>query len=102
MADTPLEESNLANIGSVEDHAAREAAARCEVNWQGAGAEPGIQIWRVENRRDEADNPIFGIAPWPAARYGEFYNGDSYIVLQITKQADGNALQWGRYSVFFF
>ena len=94
---TPLEDSNLAHIGSDQDKAAREAAARCEVNWKGAGVAPGVQIWRVENRRDDEDNPVFGIQPWPVERYGEFYNGDSYIVLNTTSKDDdgGDALQWG-------
>ena len=73
--DTPLEESNLAHIGSDEDKAAREAAAKLEVNWEGAGAKEGIEIWRVENRRDDNDNPVFGVNRWPKKRYGEFYNG---------------------------
>jgi len=73
--DTPLEESNLAFIGSNEDKAAREAAASLEIKWDGAGEAPGIQIWRVENRRDEDDNPVFGVNDWPKERHGEFYKG---------------------------
>jgi hypothetical protein len=94
--DTPLEESNLAFIGSDEDKAAREAAAKLEVNWEGAGAEPGIQIWRVENKRVD-DVPHFGINAWPEAKYGQFYRGDSYIVLQTRKKEDGDALYWDIY-----
>lgn len=88
--DTPLEESNLAFIGSDEDKAAREAAAKCEVNWEGAGQKEGIQIWRVENRRDDNDNPVFGINPWPEKYYGHFHRGDSYIVLQTSKDQEGS------------
>jgi len=75
IMDTPLEESNLAFIGSDEDKAAREAAASLEIKWEGAGDSPGIQIWRVENRRDEDDNPVFGVEHWPTERHGEFYKG---------------------------
>lgn len=75
MADTPLEESNLAFVGSDEDKAAREAAASLEVHWEGAGEKPGAEIWRVENRRDDNDNPVFGINLWPKHRHGEFYKG---------------------------
>lgn len=95
--DTPLDESNLAHIGSDEDKAAREAAASFEVNWEGAGENPGVQIWRVENRRDDNDNPVFGINIWPKTRHGEFYRGDSYIVLQTTKVPDASSLQWDIY-----
>ena len=92
--DTPIEESNLAHIGSDEDKAAREAAARCEVNWEGVGSEVGLEIWRVENARDENDNPKFGIKPWPKSKYGQFHRGDSYIVLQTTKDAGSESLLW--------
>lgn len=94
--DTPLEESNLAYIGSDEDTAAREAAARCEVDWEGAGTDVGVQVWRVENRRTDSDAPDFGINPWPKNLYGQFHRGDSYIVLETSKDADGS-LFWDIY-----
>lgn len=96
--DTPFEESNLAHIGSTEDKAARERAASLEVNWEGTGDYVGIEIWRVENKRTESDNPDFGIEKWPKSRYGEFYSGDSYIVLHTsTDPENDNALQWDIY-----
>jgi gelsolin len=73
--DTPLEESNLAYIGSDEDKAVREAAAKMEMHWEGAGQKEGVEIWRVENMRDKDDNPAFGIKPWPKSQYGDFYKG---------------------------
>lgn len=33
----------------------------------------GIEIWRIEN---------FKVIEWPKKQYGEFYSGDSYIVLR--------------------
>jgi len=95
--DTPLEESNLAYIGSDEDKAAKHAAAALEVNWEGAGTEPGIQIWRVENARDEHGNPDFGINPWPTNHYGEFFTGDSYIILHTQQDDDDAGLVWDIY-----
>lgn len=83
---TPIEESNLAHIGSEEDRNLKKAAAETEANWEGAGSSEGIQIWRVENLRDENGNAKFGINHWPEERYGEFYNGDSYIVLHTQKE----------------
>eukprot|EP00551_Chaetoceros_affinis_P002766 CAMPEP_0203659352 /NCGR_PEP_ID=MMETSP0088-20131115/51566_1 /ASSEMBLY_ACC=CAM_ASM_001087 /TAXON_ID=426623 /ORGANISM="Chaetoceros affinis, Strain CCMP159" /LENGTH=373 /DNA_ID=CAMNT_0050521349 /DNA_START=181 /DNA_END=1302 /DNA_ORIENTATION=+ len=97
--DTPIEDSNLAHIGSKEDKAARKAAAETEVNWDIAGKSEGIQIWRVENVRDEHGNPKFGINPWPENRYGEFYAGDSYIVLQTTKEEDSGSFV---YDIYFW
>ena len=75
----PIEETNLAGIGSEEDTALKAAAARIDFNWSGAGVTPGLQIWRVENTRTENDNPDFGINEWPKELYGQFHRGDSYI-----------------------
>jgi gelsolin len=60
---------------------ARHNAAETEKEFKGAGAKPGLEVWRVENRRSETDTPIFGVKRWPAKEYGQFYTGDSYIVL---------------------
>jgi len=88
--DLPIEETNLAGIGSDADKAAREAAARMEFHWQeGVGSSVGVQIWRVENRRTEDGNPDFGIADWPRKHYGRFHRGDSYIVLSTTVDPSG-------------
>eukprot|EP00979_Chaetoceros_neogracilis_P013538 scaffold3896_cov235-Chaetoceros_neogracile.AAC.3 len=97
--DTPLEESNLEFIGTEEDRATKKAAADTEVHWEGAGQEEGLEIWRVENIRDDNDNPKFGINPWPKERYGEFYNGDSYIILQTVKDEVSEAYH---YDVYFW
>ena len=76
-----------------------QAAAETEANWDGAGQEEGIQIWRVENTRDEDDNPKFGINPWPTSQYGKFYSGDSYIILQSRKLEDSEGLV---YDIYFW
>jgi len=44
--------------------------------WNGAGKTEGIQIWRIEN---------FLVKPWPKEQYGQFYGGDSYILLRSYK-----------------
>mmetsp|Transcript_23732 Transcript_23732/g.35199 ORF Transcript_23732/g.35199 Transcript_23732/m.35199 type:complete len:373 (+) Transcript_23732:93-1211(+) len=97
--DTPLEETNLALIGTDEDRLCKKAAADTEVGWDEAGQEEGVEVWRVENTRDENDNPKFGINPWPKERYGEFHNGDSYIVLQTVKDVSSGAF---RYDIYFW
>ncbi|XP_016894097.1 gelsolin a [Cynoglossus semilaevis] len=49
-----------------------------------AGQQPGLQVWRVEN---------FELVPVPQNLYGGFYNGDAYLVLNTIKQRAG-ALQY--------
>jgi gelsolin len=84
-AQVDLADSNVAGIGSDADKDLRKYAASMEVDWVGAGTEPGIDIWRVENVRHENGNPNFGINRWPKEDYGNFFRGDSYIVLKTTK-----------------
>eukprot|EP00581_Thalassiosira_minuscula_P013017 CAMPEP_0183724744 /NCGR_PEP_ID=MMETSP0737-20130205/18415_1 /TAXON_ID=385413 /ORGANISM="Thalassiosira miniscula, Strain CCMP1093" /LENGTH=378 /DNA_ID=CAMNT_0025955429 /DNA_START=28 /DNA_END=1164 /DNA_ORIENTATION=+ len=89
----PIEETNLAGIGSDEDKAARAAAAKIDFHWNDdVGSTPGIQIWRVENKRTEDDNPDFGIADWPSKQYGKFHRGDSYIVLSTKMEEEEEKL----------
>ena len=72
----PWQESNLSEIGSELDHKIKEAAASGERAWEGLGTEPGLKIWRIEQ---------FKVVPWPEEKYGTFYNGDSYIVMNTFK-----------------
>lgn len=76
-------DTNLALIGSELDHKVKEAAAEGEEAWEGIGTEEGVQVWRVEN---------FKIQPWPEERYGQFFKGDSYIVLK-SEGSDPSNLQ---------
>lgn len=46
-----------------------------------AGQQPGLQVWRVEN---------FDLVPVPENLYGGFYTGDAYVVLNTIKQRSGN------------
>jgi len=50
----------------------------------------GVQIWRIEQ---------FTVKPWPVEEYGNFYEGDSYIVLNTTQDPDGEKLL---YDVYFW
>ncbi|KAL9188827.1 hypothetical protein ACHAXT_007205 [Thalassiosira profunda] len=70
-------------------------AAKIAFDWPAAtGTSPGVEVWRVENKRTDNDNPDFGIKPWPTSKYGQFHRGDSYIVLHTTKDPDGDKLYW--------
>nr|XP_021324427.1 gelsolin isoform X1 [Danio rerio] len=46
-----------------------------------AGKEPGLQVWRIEK---------FDLVAVPENLYGGFYTGDAYLVLKTTKQTSGN------------
>ncbi|GFS26214.1 gelsolin [Elysia marginata] len=73
-------DSNMALFGSDTERAVKKASAECEPAWQGAGQEVGIKIWRIEK---------FEVKDWPKEDYGEFYNGDSYIILNTYKEEGG-------------
>lgn len=75
----PLEDTNMAGVGGEEDKALRKKAAGGEPAWEGAGLEPGIWVWRIES---------FKVVAWPKEKYGQFHEGDSYIVLQTEFEID--------------
>jgi len=65
-------DTNLALIGSELDHKVKTAAAQGEEAWDGIGKKEGIKVWRIEK---------FEVKPWPKEQYGQFFRGDTYIVL---------------------
>ncbi len=50
----------------------------------GAGSKPGLEIWRIENKKP---------TPWPAEKFGQFYAGDSYLILNTTVSKSGK-FEW--------
>jgi len=90
-----FKDSNLALFGSPLERNVKEAAAGTEQAWHGSGEKEGIEVWRIVK---------FKVVPWPKQQYGEFYMGDSYIVLRTYKVPDEEELQmdvhfWiGKYS----
>eukprot|EP01083_Nonionella_stella_P073708 199552_1 len=78
-----LQDSNIALLGSDLELEIRRAAAETEKAYKGAGKEPGIQVWRVEN---------FKVVPWPKLEYGCFFRGDSFIVLRSYKERGSEKL----------
>jgi len=54
----------------------REHAGDKEAAWDHAGTSPGLQIWRIEKFKVVSYS-------WPKGQVGSFYNGDSYIVLNV-------------------
>lgn len=77
-----IKDSNVELIGSDLDHKVKHASAETEPAWNDGhvGLTPGLFVWRIEN---------FAVVPVPKQAYGQFYDGDSYIVLhsqQIKKK----------------
>jgi len=72
-----IADSNIANLGSDLEKKVKHAASEKEDAWKVAGQKVGLQIWRIEK---------FHVVPWPEKNYGEFYTGDSYIVLRTYKK----------------
>ncbi|KJZ73433.1 hypothetical protein HIM_07227 [Hirsutella minnesotensis 3608] len=69
-----IKDSNVELIGSDIDHRVKYNSAATEPAWNegSIGQKPGLRVWRIEQ---------FQVVPLPEKQYGEFYDGDSYIVL---------------------
>jgi gelsolin len=80
-----IEDSNIANLGSDLEKKVKQAAAEKEPAWDNAGKDVGLLIWRIEK---------FKVVPWPKDKNGQFYSGDSYIVLDTYKKQGSDALAW--------
>ena len=76
-----VKDSNVELIGSDLDHRVKYNSAASEPAWNNGkiGQEAGLYIWRIEN---------FEVIPWPRERFGQFYDGDSFIVLHSYKVGD--------------
>jgi len=64
----------VAEIGTAADKLCRKDAADTEPAWEEAGKEP-LQVWRIE---------YFHVVPVDKDTYGQFYTGDSYLVLKTS------------------
>ncbi|KAF8608729.1 actin depolymerizing protein [Ceratobasidium sp. AG-I] len=79
-----IAETNLALWGSDLQQRVREHAGDSESAWENVGQQEGLLIWRIED---------FRVVAWPEERKGQFYDGDSYIVLNtFKKNPDAEAL----------
>ena len=59
----------------------RLAAASTEEQWKNVGKAPALKIWRIEQ---------FKVMPWPETSKGQFFSGDSYIILHSYKKPDND------------
>lgn len=82
--ETDFEESNIALLGSDFEKELRKERAEAEPQWQTAGTKVGIQIWRIEK---------FNVVPWPEEEYGNFFSGDTYIILSTKNKPGSDALE---------
>lgn len=73
-----IKDSNVELIGSDLDHKVKYNSAASEPAWNDGrvGVAPGLHIWRIED---------FQVVPWPKEKYGQFFDGDSFIVLHSYK-----------------
>lgn len=78
-------DSNMALFGSDTEKKVKKESAESEPAWKGAGNEVGVQVWRIVK---------FQVTNWDKDQYGEFYNGDSYIVLNTYKEVGGEELKF--------
>lgn len=73
-----FKDSNIELIGTAIDHRVKHQSADTEPAWNNGiiGKEAGLYIWRIED---------FQVVPWPQKFAGQFYEGDSYIILHSYK-----------------
>jgi len=76
-----LADTNMENYGGKDHKAKQKAIADKQKEWDGAGEDWGIQVWRINKFRVEHVD---------AEEYGSFYSGDSYIILNTYKEEGGD------------
>lgn len=89
-----IKDSNVELIGSDIDHRVKFNSAATEPAWNNGrvGVSAGLFIWRIED---------FTVVAWPAEKAGQFYDGDSYIVLHSYRVGEGANAALG-HDVFFW
>ena len=87
-----IKDSNVELIGSEIDHQVKYNSAATEPAWHdgNVGQNPGLYVWRIEE---------FQVVPWPKEKYGQFYDGDSFIVLRSYKLGETDKLG---HDIFFW
>jgi gelsolin len=90
-----IKDSNVELIGSDIDHKVKYRSAQTEPAWNDGkvGQVAGLHIWRIEN---------FEVITWPHDKAGEFYDGDSYIVLHSYKVGNKDREEKLCHDIFFW
>ncbi|KAF2972047.1 hypothetical protein GQX73_g1600 [Xylaria multiplex] len=86
-------DSNVEFIGSEIDHKVKYNSATTEPAWQGVGEAPMLYIWRIEE---------FEVVAWPKHQYGDFHEGDSYIILHSYKVGSKDGEEKLGHDIFFW
>jgi len=90
-----IKDSNVELIGSDIDHQVKYKSAATEPAWNDGqvGKSPTLRIWRIEN---------FEVVLWPKEKYGQFHEGDSYIVLYSYKANNSTGQEKLNHEIFFW
>ncbi|KAF4637485.1 hypothetical protein G7Y89_g595 [Cudoniella acicularis] len=90
-----IKDSNVELIGTEIDHRVKHKSAQAEPAWNNGkiGQQAGLYVWRIED---------FEVIPWPEQRVGEFYDGDSYIVLHSYKVGEKEGRERLVHDIFFW
>ncbi|GJD04493.1 gelsolin [Colletotrichum higginsianum] len=90
-----VKDSNVELIGTEIDHQVKYKSAAAEPAWNDGqvGQEAGLHVWRIED---------FEVKPWPREKYGQFLDGDSYIVLHSYKVGKSEETARLGHDVFFW
>lgn len=78
-------DTNLALFGSDTEKQVKKESAESEPAWKEAGQAVGMQIWRINK---------FKVEHWPKEDYGDFFTGDSYIILNTYKNPEEEDLEY--------
>ena len=84
----PIGETNMALFGTDIEKNLKYKNAENEPEWHKIPKEKCLRIWRIEK---------FCVKPWPENLYGTFYDGDSFIILnvaEVNKKLDYTAYMW--------
>ncbi|EKD12613.1 gelsolin [Drepanopeziza brunnea f. sp. 'multigermtubi' MB_m1] len=90
-----IKDSNVELIGTDIDHRVKYNSALTEPAWNDGhvGKVAGLYIWRIED---------FEVVVWPRERAGQFYDGDSYIVLHSYKVGEKEGQEKLVHEIFFW
>lgn len=90
-----IKDSNVEFLNSDIDHKVKYNSALTEPAWNDGKIDrvAGLFIWRIED---------FEVIVWPKAKYGQFYDGDSYIILHSYKVGQKEGKEKLVHEIFFW